>query len=65
LALEKGTTFSEISFDASKKEDMSNYHVAFCNSAFLLSLASAGHLLAFCVSKVYDNKKIVRIIDDQ
>jgi hypothetical protein len=66
VALETATTLSDISSEVSKQEeDMSNYQVAFCISAFLLCLASAGHLLAFCVRKVYDNKKIVRTIGNQ
>jgi len=57
LATEATTTLSEISSEASKPEDTSNYQVAFWISAFLLGLASAVHLFAFCVKKAYAAKK--------
>jgi len=50
-ASEASTTLSEMSSEASKPEDTSNYQVAFWISAFLLGLASVGHLVAFCVKK--------------
>jgi len=57
LAVEATTILSEISSEASKPEDTSNYQVAFWISAFLLALASAVHLLAFFVKKAYAAKK--------
>lgn len=55
FATAANTTLSEISSEASasKQEDTSNYQVAFWISAFLLGLASAVHLFAFCVKKAY------------
>jgi len=65
FAMETGTTLSEISPDASTQEDLSNYQIAFCISAFLLCLASAGHLVAFCVRKADTKEQAVRTIDDK
>eukprot|EP00092_Neocalanus_flemingeri_P084653 GFUD01106387.1.p1 GENE.GFUD01106387.1~~GFUD01106387.1.p1 ORF type:complete len:535 (+),score=130.06 GFUD01106387.1:51-1655(+) len=57
LATEAISTLSEISTEASKPEDTSNYQVAFVISACLLGLASAIHLVAFFVKKAYAAKK--------
>jgi len=63
--METGTTLSEISADASTQDDLSNYQVAFCISAFLLCLASAGHFVAFCVRRAFTEEEVVRSIEDK
>eukprot|EP00092_Neocalanus_flemingeri_P040553 GFUD01044159.1.p1 GENE.GFUD01044159.1~~GFUD01044159.1.p1 ORF type:complete len:530 (-),score=120.76 GFUD01044159.1:144-1733(-) len=56
LVSEATSVLSEISSDVSKSEDTSNYQVAFWISGILLGLASAGHLVAFCVKKALTEK---------
>ena len=55
-------TLTDISLEAfkPKPEDTSNYQVAFGISAVLLGLASAGHLLAFCVRKTQMGRRTLR-----
>jgi len=63
LATAANSTLSEISTEASKPEDTSNYQVAFWISAFLLGLASAIHLVAFFVKKAHASKKTQSPVD--
>ena len=63
LATAANSTLSEISTEASKPEDTSNYQVAFWISAFLLGLASAIHLVAFFVKKAHAAKKTQSPVD--